>query len=69
MIVIMNIMKGEKMTKKIKCVHCGHEITIQEHTTIAQACMCTKVCVNNGIILEGAQGVDWVDISPQLLNG
>ena len=69
MMVITNITKEDKMQKKIRCVHCGHEITILERTTIAQACMCNKVCVNNGVILEGAQGVDWVDISPQLLNG
>jgi DNA-directed RNA polymerase subunit RPC12/RpoP len=69
MTVITNITKEDEMQKKIRCIHCGHEITILERTTIAQACMCNKVCVNNGVILEGAQGVDWVDISPQLLNG
>lgn len=57
------------MDKKIKCVHCGHEMTISQYNTTAQSCSCNRVSINNGIILEGAQGIDWVDISPQLLNG
>ena len=66
----MNMPKGSNMlTKKIKCIHCSNVITIDENTTVSQSCSCKKVSVNNGLILEGAQGVDWVDVSPKLLKG
>jgi len=55
--------------KKIKCVHCGQEITVNPTSVIAEKCTCGKVGWNNGVITEGAQGADWVDISKQLLNG
>ena len=54
--------------KKIKCVHCGQEIKINPLSTIVIKCACGKITLNNGIITEGSQGIDWVDISPQLLN-
>jgi len=57
------------LTKKIKCVHCSNVITVDEHATIPQSCTCRKISVNNGLIIEGTQGVDWVDVSPKLLNG
>lgn len=66
------ISKKEKLKmidKKIKCVHCGQEMTINSTSTIVTKCTCGKVATNNGVITEGAQGTDWVDISPQLLNG
>jgi hypothetical protein len=40
-------------------------------TTLTQEnvqCACGKVSITNGVILEGAQGVDWIDVTPQLLN-
>ena len=55
--------------KKIKCVHCGHIFTVKSTDVVAVKCQCGKVGVNNGVIIEGAQGTDWVDISQQLLNG
>lgn len=55
--------------KKIKCVHCNQEITVDPLSTTPTKCSCGKITLNNGVITEGAQGVDWVDVSPQLLNG
>ena len=57
------------INKKIKCIHCGQELTLDNTSTTAIKCGCGKVATNNGVITEGAQGTDWVDISPQLLNG
>ena len=55
--------------KKIKCIHCDQEITVNPTATVPETCSCGKIALNNGIITEGAQGVDWVDVSQQLLNG
>lgn len=55
--------------KKIKCVHCNQEITVDPLATTPTKCNCGKIAMNNGVITEGSQGVDWVDVSPQLLNG
>lgn len=57
------------LDKKVKCVHCGQELKLDPTSTTPQSCGCGKVSSNNGVITEGAQGVDWVDVSPQLLNG
>ena len=69
--MIMNtptIMEIKMIDKKIRCIHCNQEIVVNPLSTIVQKCHCGKLTLNNGIITEGAQGVDWVDISPQLLN-
>ena len=54
--------------KKIRCIHCGEELQLECADVCINKCTCGAVAVNNGVITEGAQGVDWVDISPQLLN-
>ena len=54
--------------KKIKCMHCGSEIVLNCDDICVSTCVCGKISVNNGIIIEGVQGKDWVDISPKLLN-
>jgi len=59
---------GKMMEKKIKCVHCEQEIIVDPKSIIASKCTCGKISLNNGIIIEGSQGIDWVDVSPQLLN-
>lgn len=57
-----------KIQKKIKCLHCNKEIECNEGICVCK-CECGKVALNGEIITEGVQGVDYVDISPQLLNG
>lgn len=55
------------LTKKIKCLHC--EETLECNNAVCTAkCGCGKVSLNNGIITEGVQGKDYIDISPKLLN-
>jgi len=54
------------MDKKIKCVHCDNEILVDGVST--KQCTCGSIVVTNGVITEGAIGVDWVDVSPMLLN-
>ena len=54
--------------KKIKCMHCGNELVVNNHSTDVVQCECGKIAMNNGIITEGMQGTDWVDVSPRLLN-
>lgn len=56
------------MDKKVKCIHCNTEIELNGLSTTMVRCSCGKIATNNGVIIEGTQGVDWVDISPQLLN-
>ena len=56
------------MEKKIKCIHCNTEIVVECTDICTTKCVCGKVVTNNGIIIEGQQGVDWVDISKILLN-
>ncbi len=58
-----------KIDKKIKCVHCNQEMVVDATSVVVTKCSCGKIAMNNGVITEGAQGSDWVDISPQLLNG
>ena len=53
--------------KKVRCIHCKGEMKLDSLSTIVVKCSCGKITMNNGVITEGAQGVDWVDISPQLL--
>ena len=54
--------------KRIKCMHCDLEMGVDPTSTVPLVCTCGKVSLNNGIITEGVQGTDWVDVSPQLLN-
>ena len=56
------------MNKKIKCVHCEEEIIVDDMSTTKVECKCGKISMINGVITEGTQGIDWVDISPKLLN-
>jgi len=51
-----------KITKKVKCVHC--QSIVEEDGS----CSCGKVKLTKGTITEGRLGVDYVDISAQLLN-
>jgi recombinational DNA repair protein (RecF pathway) len=55
--------------RKIKCVHCGQNISIVATSTTIGRCSCGKVAHVNGVIIEGSQGIDWLDVSPVLLNG
>ena len=55
--------------KKIKCVHCEEVMILDATSTVAVSCGCGKTTHNNGVITEGVQGTDWVDVSPTLLNG
>ena len=69
MIMNLNTMEEQmtKLDKKIQCVHCQMEMVVDSTMQAKATCSCGKVAINNGVILEGAQGVDWVDVSPQLL--
>ena len=62
------MMEVKVIKDKIKCIHCGSEIVLECTDTCMTKCSCGKVSTNNGVIIEGTQGIDWVDISPQLLN-
>ncbi len=55
------------IVKKIKCVHCGQTLECKEAVCISK-CSCGKVAMNGGVITEGVQGSDWIDVSPKLLN-
>jgi len=50
------------IVKKIKCVHCQ---TIIEENGV---CKCGKIKIVQGTIIEGALGLDYIDISAKLLN-
>ena len=54
--------------EKIKCIHCNTEIVLDNTSISPIKCSCGKIITNNGVIIEGVKGVDWVDISPKLLN-
>ena len=56
-----------KIDKKVKCVHCNSEVTLND-TIVEAKCTCGAIVVTNGLVTEGAHGSDWVDISPVLLN-
>ena len=56
------------MEKKIKCIHCDSELILDCNDVCVSECTCGKISINNGVILEGVQGTDWVDVSPKLLN-
>lgn len=51
-----------QISKKLKCVHCQ---TVVEQNG---SCSCGKVKITNGTITEGSLGIDYIDISAQLLN-
>tara|TARA_Y100000310_G_C20704121_1_gene833219 strand:+ start:11036 stop:11212 length:177 start_codon:yes stop_codon:yes gene_type:complete len=57
-----------KIQKKVKCVHCGQEIQCTE-SSCSTKCGCGKVSVVGTVITEGVFGKDYIDITPQLLNG
>lgn len=51
-----------KITKKIKCLYCNTEISGNT------SCKCGAVKIINEKVINGKEGQDYVDISPQLLN-
>lgn len=55
------------LTKKVKCLHCKQELECKD-TICTVTCNCGKVNINSGIITEGVQGKDYIDVSPKLLN-
>ena len=57
-----------KINKKVKCVHCKQELECNETTCVAK-CSCGKVGIHGEVITEGVLGVDYLDITPRLLNG
>ena len=54
--------------KKIRCMHCNEVMVVSGYSTVPTKCSCGKIAHNNGVITEGVQGDDWVDVSPMLLN-
>jgi len=48
--------------KRVKCLHCG--------TVVEQEgkCTCGKVSLAANLVTEGAEGIDYQDISAKLLN-
>ena len=53
--------------KKVKCVHCNTELQVS-NLVVEAKCVCGAIVVTNGLVTEGAHGLDWVDVSPVLLN-
>lgn len=51
-----------KMDKKVKCLHCGHEITNNGQ------CSCGKVKMTQESVIVGTFGTDYIDVSPKILN-
>lgn len=51
-----------KIEKKIKCLHCESEIKGNGY------CKCKAVRVLNEKVILGAEGRDYIDVSPTLLN-
>jgi len=56
-----------KINKTVKCLHCGQIIECTEIACVKK-CNCGKISINGEIITEGVVGVDYIDISPKLLN-
>jgi len=54
--------------KTIKCVHCENELVVDSLNESVVTCTCGVVSINSGTIVEGTIGVDWVDVTPKLLN-
>ena len=48
--------------KKVKCLHCNS--VVEEEGK----CACGKVSVAANMVTEGAEGIDYQDISAKLLN-
>jgi len=61
-------MNTNKIEQVIKCIHCDQEMIVDSLIQEKRVCSCGKVSTNGGVIIEGAQGVDWIDVSSQLLN-
>jgi len=66
--IVLKNMEKTMIKEKVKCVHCGTELTLDCDVICEVKCECGKVSTNNGVIVEGVQGKDWVDVSPRLLN-
>jgi len=54
------------LQKKIQCIHCKGVIECQ-HGVCNVSCKCGKVKTNGTIIVEGTIGLDYMDVSPKLL--
>lgn len=54
-----------QIKKKIKCVECQTIVEVLEGVTCE--CSCKKVVIVEGHI-TGTSGVDYIDVSPKLLN-
>jgi hypothetical protein len=51
-----------KINKKVQCNHC--QSVIEENGS----CNCGKIKMVQGTITEGNHGIDYIDVSAQLLN-
>ena len=51
-----------KITKKVKCNSCGS--IVESHGK----CSCGKIILCENVIVEGKVGIDYTDLSQQLLN-
>lgn len=60
------LQEKEMSEKKVKCVHCNDQIAGSGSNLIK--CRCGKVSLRGNVIVEGVEGKDFVDVSPQLLN-
>lgn len=56
------------IAKKFKCLHCGAVVECNENVCVSN-CNCGKIKLSGTVIVEGSMGVDYVDVSPKLLNG
>lgn len=57
-----------EMVKKFKCVHCNGVVECNDVACVSQ-CTCGKVKTRGGVIVEGANGIDYVDVSQKLILG
>ncbi len=64
----MNSMENQMIQKKAMCKHCTTVIDITPSSTPVK-CSCGKITMIADTITEGVQGTDWVDTTPNLLNG
>lgn len=56
-----------KINKKIKCLKCGQIIECND-IRCQQKCSCGKIGLTGEIVTEGVIGIDYIDVTPRLLN-
>lgn len=54
--------------KQVKCVKCGTVVECNITSETIQ-CGCGVVKLRGGVIIEGRNGIDYVDVSQQMLCG